>query len=378
MNAQRPVKEVLERVKAGGAGLTPNDWRLLAFYSWETDQQQIAWKGGVPALLRELAQACPAEQTEVATRLQLQALAAVEAKARIRPDPAARARVVALLKDPAASRVHMDVLASAAADIIRALSAKGSPQRTELVAAFDTALQRFAVDATLSRADRLFALAARVDLARIDASPEATVKLPPALIADARAAAARADREITDGYERQGVIPSAAHLLAEVGLIDESDTLLKTNLAKSHSPYYLMSGLAENARKRGAKAAALHWYEEAYANSVGPATRLQWGADYVQALVELSPQDAPRIEQTVTQLFTEAAAQPDAFYDRSGRSLRRVGTELLAWNKSGAHGATLKRLRAQLDGACAALAADDPKRAHCAALLTPGATQPAA
>jgi len=147
--------------------------------------------------------------------------------------------------------------------------------------------------------------------------------------------------------------------------------LLKANLAKSHSPYYLMSELASNAKKRGDKAEALHWYEEAFDKSEGPATRLQWGSSFVNALVDMAPQDEARIEKATGQLFTEAAKQPDAFYERSGRSLQRVGTKLQAWNKSGMHGAAIKRLQAQLDGVCAALPADDPKRATCTGLLKP-------
>jgi thioredoxin-like negative regulator of GroEL len=381
MNAQRPVKEVLAQVKAGGAGLSANDWRLLAFYSWDTDQQQLVSKDGVPALLKQLADACPADQTEIATRLRLKALAAVDDKAPAKPDPAAQATLQKVLADAPTARAYMDVLTNYATDITRALSAKGTPQRAALLSAFDGALKRFEADTTLSRADRMTALIAQVDLATIDApkgdaakaAKPARPKLPETLLADIREQTARADREITDGYERQAVITAAAYLLERAGLGDESDTLLKANLAKSHSPYYLMSELASNARARGDKAEALRWYEEAFDKSEGPATRLQWGSSYVNALVELGPQDEARIEKAASQLFAEAAKQPDAFYERSGRSLQRVGTKLQAWNKGGAHGAVLKRLRTQLDGVCGALAADDPKRANCAALLKPAA-----
>ena len=371
MNTQRPVKQVLAQVKAGGAGLSPNDWRLLAFYSWDTDEQQIVPKDGVPALLKMLAKACPADQTELATRLQLKALAAVDEKAPARPDPAAQARLITLLADTPAARAQMDVLANYATDITRALSAKGTPQRRELLDAFNAALKRFEADTTLSRADRLTALASRVDLARMDAAKGAVVKLPEALIADAREHAARADREITDGYERQAVIPAAAYLLADVGLGQESDTLLKASLAKSHSPYYLMLALASNAKKRGDKTEALHWYEESFDKSAGPSTRLQWGAGYLNALVDLAPQDEARIEKAAQQLLGEAATQPDAFYGRSVRSLQRMGNKLQLWNKSGGHAAAIKRLQARLDGVCGALDAADPHRKSCEALLKP-------
>jgi thioredoxin-related protein len=369
MNAQRPVKEVLALVKAGGAGLTANDWRLLAFYSWDTDEKQVVPKDEVPALMKQLAAACPAEQTEVATRLQLKALAAVDEKAPPQPDAAAQTRLVKLLADGPAARAHMDVLANYATDITRALSAKGTPQRAELLGAFEVALKRFEADTTLSRADRLTALGSRVALARMDAAKDEAVKLPDALVADARAHAERADREITDGYERQAVIASVAYLLTDVGLSAESDALLKASLAKSHSPYYLMLGLASNAKKRGDKADALHWYEQSFEKSEGPATRLQWGSGYVNALVDLSPQDEARIEKAVQQLLDEAAAMPDAFYERSGRSLQRVGSKLQGWNKGGAHAAVLKRVQTKLDGVCRALPAGDPKRTNCEALL---------
>ncbi|MEP6875133.1 MAG: thioredoxin family protein [Burkholderiales bacterium] len=369
MNAQRPVKDVLAQVKSGG--LSANDWRLLAFYSWDTDEQQLVPKGGVPALLKQLADACPADQPDIAARLRLKALAAVNEKAPARPDAAAQATVLALLADASAARVHLDMLTNFAPDITRALSRPGSPQRAELLTAFDAALKRFEADTTLSRTDRMQALIAQVDLARIEAKKNAAVKLPEPLLADIREQTARADREITDGYERQAVITAAAYLLDQAGLAAESDALLKANLAKSHSPYYLMSELASNAKKRGDKTEALRWYGDAFNASEGPATRLQWGASYVNALVELAPQDETRIEKVAGQLFTEAAKQPDAFYERSGRALQRVGTKLQAWNKAGAHAGPLKRLQTQLDGLCAPLDKNEPQQARCAALLKP-------
>jgi thioredoxin-related protein len=381
MNAQRPVKAVLADARAGGQGLSPGDWRLMAFYSWDTDEQQLVAKPDLGALLKQLADACPTDQKETAARLLLKALAAVETKSKARPDARARARVLELLADAGQARVQMDVLTNNAADITRALSATGTPERVQVVQALDQALQRLAADATLSRADRMGAVIARVDLVRIDLAKaeESRVKvaLPEALLAQVREHSARADREITDGYERQAVITTAAYMLEHAGLLDESDALLKANLAKSHSPYYLMSELASNAKKRGDNAAALRWYEQAFDKSEGPATRLQWGASYVSALVDLTPHDSDRIERAVQQLFDEAAAQPDAFYKRSGRSLQRIGAKLLAWNKGQAHSPALRRLQAKLGAVCARLDAADPQRASCAALLKVGKPKPA-
>ncbi|MBW8828930.1 MAG: thioredoxin family protein [Burkholderiales bacterium] len=367
MSAKRPVKAVLADARQGGLGLTPNDWKLLAFYSWETDEQQVAPKEQMPALLQQLAAACPADQPDTATRLLLKAIAATDAKAAFKPDDKERDRVLAVLSNPEQSRMHMDVLTNNAADIVRALSGTKSAQRAQLVEGFNSALKTLESDTTLSRADRMTALQARVDLAKIDQHKDdrALPRLPDALLADVKEHAARVDREITDGYERQAVITAAAYLLEEAGLLDESDALLKANLAKSHSPYYLMSELSSNAKKRGDKVGALRWSQEAFDQSEGPATRLQWGASYVGALIELAPQDEKRIEAAVSQLFAEAAAQPNAFYERSARSLQRVGTKLGEWNSSRAHAASIQRLKTQLDVVCAKLPSDDAQRGIC-------------
>jgi len=132
-----------------------------------------------------------------------------------------------------------------------------------------------------------------------------------------------------------------------------------------------MLGLAANAKKRGDKAAALDWHEKAYAAAEGPATRLQWGASYVSALVDLAPQDTRRIEAAVTHVIGELDARPDTFFGRNQKSLERVGKKLAAWNKGNQHGDSLQRIRAQMAGICAKLPAADPARAACDSALLP-------
>jgi len=372
MGARRPAGAVLAQLRADPAQLTPLEWRLLAFYSWETDQQQLAGTSGPAAVLREVAAACPKDQPEIATRLWLKALASAETKGGPVPDAAVRRPpVLALLADPVRARQHMDVLTNYAAELAQALSAAGTPERAALRSVYDGALQRLQADATLSRADRTTALIARLQLAQLDAPKDAST--PPALQDETRQLAARFDREISDGYERQAVITAAAYALEQAGLLDESDALLKGNLARSHAPYYLMADLADNAKKRGDTAGALRWRAMAFERSEGPATRLQWGAAYLGALVELAPQDAARIEAVARQIIGEAAALPDAFEARSATSMQRIGTRLTAWNANGSHAAALRRLQTQLDAACAKLPRGSPERGRCDAVFKPAA-----
>lgn len=365
----RPVKAVLADALAGKA-LGANDWRTLAFYSWETDEAQLVPKADLPATLARLAVAAPAAEAEVSTRLWLKALAASDDGKGLKADDALRERVQKVLADPAQVRQFAGVLSFGAADIVRTLEADDSPRRAPLVAGYDAALRRLQADATLARGDRLDALIARVNLARLgQPKDEVRPKIPEALAADVRDTAARFDREITDSYERQAVITAAAYALGHAGLWTESEALLKSNLARSHSAYYLMSQLGSNARKLGRKDEALRWYAEAFEKSQGPATRLQWGAGYLGALIELAPQDAARIEQVAAQLLREAAADSAAFEGRSARALHRAGARLTSWNGDGKQAAALRRLQAQLDAVCAKVEAAD--KAACEKTLKP-------
>jgi hypothetical protein len=159
-----------------------------------------------------------------------------------------------VLADPAISREHFDVVTDEPSKVIGHVTLPGSTERTMLAAAWDAALMKLIGDARLSAADRLSAVGARVDIAKLDAPKGAA--LPEPLIAIVRDQVRRGDKETRDPYAREVVINQAADILAEAGLFDESDALLTAELARSHTPYYHMLGLAANARKRGDKATA--------------------------------------------------------------------------------------------------------------------------
>ena len=374
MNGARPVKATLAAALSTGDGarvnLAPEDWRMLAYYSWVTDEQQLVPKKDVAPTLARLAKACPSDQMETATRLQLQALAAAaDAKgARPRADTAAADRVIAVLADTKRARENFDLLAYYAGSVTGYLTPAQSAARARLTAAWNAALDRLIADPGLATDDRLAAVNAKVELARLEI-PKGT--LPEPLLATVRDQAARADRETTDVYARQSAISGAAEVLAEAGLLAESDALLTRELARSHSPYYFMLGLAANARKRGDKAGALEWAEQAYAAAKGPATRLQWGVGYVKALIATAPQDAARIESAVGQIIGELEPAPETFYERNRRALERMGKELVAWNKNKQHDASLQRIRGQMETLCAKLPAADPARVTCDGALRP-------
>jgi hypothetical protein len=261
MSGARPVKDTLAAALAPGkSGLTPEEWRLLAYYSWDTDEQQVVPKDKVPATLQRLAQACPADQRETAARLEIKALAATATVKGVKPrdDPASVDKVLKLLAEPRFARDNFDMVVYYSGDISKAYTLPNSAARAKLNAAWNAALDQLLADTSLSMGDRLSAVDAQITLARID---DPKVALSPALLKSVREQAARADRDTTDLYARQAVISSAAGVLADAGLLDESDAMLKAELQRSHSPYYYMLGLAANAKTRGDKSTALGWYE---------------------------------------------------------------------------------------------------------------------
>ncbi len=369
LSGGRPVAAVLADARAGRA-LRPAEWQLLAFYGWDTDEDRLVPAAQRPALLAELAARCPRGERASADRLLLKALAASGEGPGLKADDGTRQRLQAVLADAAASRALMDVLVNAPAEVVGTAAPAEGPARRALSDAYGRALQRLQADASLSRADRLAALIARVELQRLG-QPADTLHptLPAALQREVREDAARHDRELRDGNERQAVITAAAWGLSRAGLWAESDALLKANLAKSHSPHYLMSQLGGNARRQGRPAEALDWYGQAFERASGGATRLQWGATYVEALVALAPQDAARIEAAASAVLREAAGQGAAFHERSARALQKVSAQLLRWNADGRQAAVVGRLRGQLAPVCAALPAADPQRATCEGLL---------
>ena len=369
MSGARPVKALLAQARAGKA-LSPAEWQHLAFYGWEVDEQAVLAKTERMAALWQLAQASTAVAPAASARLALKAIAMAAADKAARPSPidkaAALQRVRAVLASPSIARANLAELTYGADTLPPFLTEAGSAPREQLLREWDRALTRLVNDGALSRLDRVAAAGGRVGLARVDTPKGA---LPLALQTEVRGATLLALREVKDPFEREALAVSAAQVLAEAALWADSDDVLKAQMERSATPYYHMLGLASNARKRGDNAAALGWYERAYATSKGPATRLQWGATYVRALLDLAPTEVERIERAARSVIGEIEPKPETFHARNRGVLDRMSTQLNAWNKDGRHEAVLARLRTQMDAICAQLPAPAPERASCGELL---------
>lgn len=245
LEAQAPVGELVARALSRKT-LTPQQWRLLAFYSWETDQQQVFKTAGLASSLSGLAAVAP--PGHIHDRLALKA-AAVRAKQQGHVEQlrsADRALLNRLLDDADAVVEQRDLLVLFAAALVTYL-APSADDRTLLASKWDVALARMLASTEVSRIDALDALDARVHLwMSMDKSKE----LAPARREAVRAQTLRVVGQTADRYERQAVVASAALVLATAGLLAESDQLLQTELPRAVSPYYHVLGLASNASRR--------------------------------------------------------------------------------------------------------------------------------
>ncbi|HEY2862282.1 MAG TPA: thioredoxin family protein [Casimicrobiaceae bacterium] len=374
INGARPVRETLAAALSpigDRTALSAEDWRMLAYYSWDTDEHRLVAAKALAPTLRRLAQACPADQPDTAARLRLRALAAAATAKDVKPreDPAAVADLRRILTDAVLAQENFDLLTYYGDKVVAYVTRPHTAARSDLVSEWNAVLERFVADPAISTADRLSTLSGRIALAKLD-HPKGALADP--LLQSVRDEVTRADRETTDPYARQAVISAAADALAEADLMNASDALLQAELKRSHAPYYFMLDLAANAKKRGDKAAALDWEQKAYAAADGPATRLQWGVHYVKSLIDLTPQDEARIEQAATRVIGELDPTPDTFYERNRVGLERLGDKLAAWNAGRQHQAALARIRAQMDTVCAKLPSDDPARSICDGVMRHG------
>ena len=135
-------------------------------------------------------------------------------------------------------------------------------------------------------------------------------------------------RQVQDDYARQAAINAAVNLYWEAGLEAEAGTLLTAELGKTRSPYYFMLDLAELAEKAGRKQEAVQWLARAYDGAQGPATRFQWGYNYLVGLLEMTPEDTRGIERVGLSVIGELDGAPDAFYQRTRTRLEQLDSKL--------------------------------------------------
>jgi thiol-disulfide isomerase/thioredoxin len=367
LNAQTPVKDLVARAQSGQK-LSDEQWSLLAFYSWDTDEQQVMPNAELGKRLGDLASRVPANLPQLRDRLALKAIAArVEAPAESAIAQADRATVDRILADPESVRQQWDQLSAVSEPAVKYL-APDAAARATLSRNWEKALARRLAEGGLSNSEQIDGLYARVNLLKLAEGKET---LSAARVQEIQREVMRVVTASTDRYERQAVVPSAAHVLSRAGLLDASDAMLKAELPRAVAPYYHMLALADNAKTRKDAKTALGWYEQAWKASEGPATRIQWGANYVRNVIELTPDDVQRISTASRAVVNGLEPKSETFFERNQRSLERMAKKLVEWKGSDSvREQVMTQVRTELDKVCRKVPTKDAGRANCEQIFT--------
>ena len=335
VGAGRTVVESLSAALSRERPLSDDEWRLLSFYSWDTDERQVLKSLDFAATLASMTRACTLPDAML--RLQWHTLhaAAMSGKGGIDKRNAIR-QLEATLADGPAVRAQMDIVVLHAVDLVCFLTAPQSPARMRLAQTWARALERLENDPSLNLPDQLAALRTRVRMSRLGEPIDGIDEVARQRVAQAAATAGSAPL-------RHQLMHTAAGLLSDAGLLDDAEQLLQAELASSHAPFYFMHKLAAIAKKRGDPAGALGWYERAWDSATGPATRLQWGATYLQGLVDFAPHEAPRIERFAGELLAELGGMGDSSCQRNRTQMERIDSKLALWNGASEQAAALRQ-----------------------------------
>ena len=331
INAITPVAELVAALQAGQS-ISPADWELLAYYSWSQDRGKVLAENSSAQdryrLFKLVADSCPEPLTLVKSRLQLLAMTTwVELDV---PDLTQRPiyfdQLKTILADAALSNANRDHLMYGGADLSAAL-AQG-PQLITLRQQLTDNLLAILADTELNLIMRLRALAGWVLLQNAGLEEGQALAAEQLNWLESQVAWGLS---VADQYQYHSAVNSLSQALFDAGLIDQARQVLLNGLPITKHPYYLMSDLGYLEAQQGNTQEALNWYKQAWDSSVGPATRIQWGVNYVVNLIELKPQDIDAIELANTRVLKELSKQNNGFYQRTATRIGQLDKKLAGW-----------------------------------------------
>ena len=366
----RPAEALLTAALAEPDSLAVADWDLLANYGWWVDRGTLLGERSMAEVMSQLAQGAPtAELQDQFALLQYAALLSAsddpETLLTAAQQEQARMLLLRLIEAPARLRANIDTLNYFAVGLVMA-SAADAERREALAERLDIAMRSVGSADGFTIKDRLYAQRTRVELVKA-LNPDAPI--PAAMIADVRETVAWADQAAETPQERQGMANYATYTLESADLQADAEALLLKEIERSPDAYYFMPTVAEYAQERGDTDQALTWLERAYEESRGPATRAQWGLIYVGGLLDMRPAATDRIEQVMTQIIEELAAEPSAFYQRTRMRFVRIDGELKAWAEREDAQPALQTLNMAMGRVCEQLPEASDIRTDCDALF---------
>jgi hypothetical protein len=98
-------------------------------------------------------------------------------------------------------------------------------------------------------------------------------------------------------YVRAGVVNSAINIYIALDDWTRARDLLQLEASTSNTPHYYIGDWADAEEHLGNKQKSLELLAQAYDKAKGPASRFQWGYQYLDGLLRLAPDDTATIEK---------------------------------------------------------------------------------
>jgi thiol-disulfide isomerase/thioredoxin len=356
----KPLADVLATLLHDPGALQAADCQRLAYYAWEVGYFGDTPTADLATALAHASTSCPGLSASERARLKVVAGA-------LAPTPEIVTAILAIVADHALAVHVADALEGLGEKFYAEVAARGPGVATAFAKDWAEVMETVANDAHVIPADQLYALGTELAVAKKFSDPHA---VPPELAATARARLAAVLRQAMSPYARAGVVNAASFIDDELGDTDAEYAMLQGELATAKAPYYYMADLGEIEEHRGHTAAALAWYERAYRESEGIATRFQWGNLYLGALLRLAPQDHARIRRVGLEVIAELDG-PDRIQARTRRRLEALDGQLRQWSRKQQSQAVLRVLRARMTTICSKLPSEDGGLEACRRFLAP-------
>jgi len=377
-----PASGIVEQVMNTDVSLSEDECTLLAYYSWGQDTKILAERDAADSF-RRMTAACPESLRKERSILYLswldETLQAAEFDVDIDADPddeepeeslTPKLKVEALkvlenvLGDYELVKANIRTVIFSGATLTRHLTDAGSEERMSLTQKFIDIYDKIAADESVYKRERIYTLSGKMRFERID---DDEAEISDKLKQDIVDTVAWADESTPSVYERQPIINALGNVLYAAGMDDAAKPLLLAELGKSKQPYYYMVSLAEIEQRAGNKDVAISWLKKAYDASQGPATRFQWGANYLKGLLEMAPAETQLIQETTVRLISELQ-EAGGFFQRPKAQLQRLEGQLQEWGEAQEDEEVLSTIRKSVLAVCLADTQEESRKA-CEAFL---------
>jgi thiol-disulfide isomerase/thioredoxin len=368
----RPVKDVIDLAVKGDGPLAADDCRRLAYHAFGLEDDGVFPPAKLQTAFENAARACPADLAKERARMHIRAAeqAVTQQKDAITSGGKADKALTVSIVRVNELLTNKD-LALANADALRGLRGEFFlAARQTLPQLAPTLRERWMSIADAATASPEFAPADQLaaQLMKITAAKAyaADAKVPTDVRTVALATATKMLAVKQEPYVRAGVVNSAINIYIALDDWERARDLLALEATTSNTPHYYIGDLADVEEHLGNKQRSIELLAEAYAKAKGPASRFQWGYQYLDGLLRLAPDDLAAIEKVGLEVIGELDG-PNRIHRRTLSRLNKLDTKLREWNTSAAREAVSVKLRTSVAQTCTKAADDAVTDAGCRA-----------